>query len=346
MGRRRGAFRDMCAPDLHWEDPFCVEPLRGPEELADHAAQLGRRSPTRRSTRPGRACTRGRFIAGPVKLGGTHLGEIEGVTPSGRYVLVHAVLYCELDPPGERLWRVRVFLDGYDAAVQVGMLPRRGSLGERALMVARALRAAALGVTLTGYAGEALLGAGPRLRGLELAVLRRRRRHELVEQLSGHVGDLVDRAVEGGLVGLRGASVEPLTLRHVLKRGGLDLVAGRWRVVVVERSDVAAHAFSLSAGRRAADSPRSRREPAAEPRDHRHVVGEPAALQRARGLDHLEPVHEDVVEHVPAGALEPRHQRARRFRSPPRIAGPPPDQRSSAAEQRSRSACAHSGRWA
>lgn len=137
MGRRRGAFRDMCAPDLHWEDPFCAEPLHGPEELADHAAQLWEAFPDAKVETAGSRLLGGRFIAAPVKLGGTHLGEIENVTATGRYVLVHAVIYCELDPAGERLWRVRVFLDAYDAAVQVGMLPRRGSVGERALMVAR-----------------------------------------------------------------------------------------------------------------------------------------------------------------------------------------------------------------
>ncbi len=137
MGRRRGAFREMCAPDLHWEDPFCAEPLYGPDALADHAAQLWEAFPDAKVETAGARLMRGRFVGAPVKIGGTHLGELEGVTASGRYVLVHAVLYCELDPPGERLWRVRVFLDGYDAAVQVGLLPRRGSLGERALMVAR-----------------------------------------------------------------------------------------------------------------------------------------------------------------------------------------------------------------
>jgi hypothetical protein len=52
-------------------------------------------------------------------------------------VSVHAIVYCELDPPRRRLWRVRVFLDGYDAAIQMGVLPRRGSLAERALLVVR-----------------------------------------------------------------------------------------------------------------------------------------------------------------------------------------------------------------
>lgn len=137
MSRRRGSFRDMCAPDMHWEDPFCDEPLRGPEELAEHAARLWETFPDAKVETAGARLIGGRFVAAPVKISGTHLGEIEGVTASGRYVVVHAVLYCELDPPGERLWRVRAFLDGYEAAVQIGLLPKRGSLGERALMVAR-----------------------------------------------------------------------------------------------------------------------------------------------------------------------------------------------------------------
>lgn len=135
--RRRGSFRDMCAPDVHWEDPFCAEPLRGPDELAEHAARLWEAFPDAKFETAGARLSRGRFIAAPVKIGGTHLGELDGVTASGRYVVVHAVLYCELDPAGEQLWRVRVFLDGYEAAVQVGLLPKRGSLGQRAMMVAR-----------------------------------------------------------------------------------------------------------------------------------------------------------------------------------------------------------------
>ena len=39
VGRRRAAFAECCAPDVHYEDPLCVEPLNGIDELADHAAQ-------------------------------------------------------------------------------------------------------------------------------------------------------------------------------------------------------------------------------------------------------------------------------------------------------------------
>ena len=43
--------------------------------------------------------------------------------------------YAEL--AGERVARIRVFFDLYAVAVQLGVLPRSGSLGERALMLLR-----------------------------------------------------------------------------------------------------------------------------------------------------------------------------------------------------------------
>src|SRR3989442_4261197 len=45
--------------------------------------------------------------------------------------------------------------------------------------------------------GEPLLGAGPPLRRLDLAVLRRRRRRELAEQLARRGGHGLHRALEG-----------------------------------------------------------------------------------------------------------------------------------------------------
>ena len=45
------------------------------------------------------------------------------------------VFYCEVRD--ERLFRVRAFFDLYDAAVQLGVLPARGTMGEKALMMLR-----------------------------------------------------------------------------------------------------------------------------------------------------------------------------------------------------------------
>ena len=49
--------------------------------------------------------------------------------PSGNFVVVHAVLVCEL--ADGLIWRVRAFFDAYDAAVQLGVMPARGSWARR-----------------------------------------------------------------------------------------------------------------------------------------------------------------------------------------------------------------------
>ena len=137
VGRDRGAFAALCAPDIHYEDPLCGEPLESLDALADHAARLWATFPDARIERTGERLSDGRFIAAPFKLLGTHRGEIEGLGPTGRFVVVHLVCYCELDPDRNRLWRVRAFFDAYDAAVQLGVLPARGTMGERALLMLR-----------------------------------------------------------------------------------------------------------------------------------------------------------------------------------------------------------------
>jgi predicted ester cyclase len=127
-----------CAPDLHYEDPLTFKgPLHGPDALTAHAARLRAAAPDARLESAGERLTDGRFLALPVRLLGTHSGELDGFPPSGRQVSVHAVFYCELDDAGKRMWRIRAFFDLYDAAIQLGVLPRPGSVGERALMLLR-----------------------------------------------------------------------------------------------------------------------------------------------------------------------------------------------------------------
>ena len=50
---------------------------------------------------------------------------------------MQAVLYCELDEARTRLWRVRAFFDLYDAATQLGVLPKPGTLGQKAMLLMR-----------------------------------------------------------------------------------------------------------------------------------------------------------------------------------------------------------------
>jgi steroid delta-isomerase-like uncharacterized protein len=136
-GRDRSAFAAVCAPDVHYEDPVCGEPLDGPDEIAAHAARLWATFPDARIERTAARLTDGRYIAAPCKVLGTHRGELEGLPPTGRFLVVHVVFYCELDKVRRRLWRVRAFFDAYDAAVQLGVLPARGTFGERALLMLR-----------------------------------------------------------------------------------------------------------------------------------------------------------------------------------------------------------------
>jgi steroid delta-isomerase-like uncharacterized protein len=136
-GRKRDAFAAVCAPDVHYEDPLSEQPLEGPAALGRHASRLWRLFPDARVESTGARLTDGRFVAAPCKVLGTHRGEIEGLPPTGRFLVLHVVFYCELDADRERLWRVRAFYDAYDAAVQLGVLPARGTLGERALLMLR-----------------------------------------------------------------------------------------------------------------------------------------------------------------------------------------------------------------
>ncbi len=137
MSRDPGRFAEVCAPDLHYEDPLTERPLDGPAALGAHAERLWHVFPDVRLERSGPRLTDGHFLAAPVKALGTHRGEVGGLPPTGRFVVVQAVLFCELDPRRERLWRVRAFFDLYDAATQLGVLPRSGSVGERALLLVR-----------------------------------------------------------------------------------------------------------------------------------------------------------------------------------------------------------------
>src|SRR5215212_7387324 len=96
--------------------------------------------------------------------------------------------------------------------------------------------------------GVALGGTLAQLRRLDLAVLRRRGRHERVEQPRRDLDDLVDRAIEGFLIRLRGLR-RAADLAHVLERRGADLLLGGGWLEVVKGADVAAHAYEVTPGR-------------------------------------------------------------------------------------------------
>ena len=134
-GKDSSAFTPLCTADVHYEDPLTAEPLEGAAELGRHAARLWAAFPDARMERTGARLTNGRFLAAPCKLLATHRAPLEGLPATNRFIVVHCLFYCELRDT--RLMRVRAFFDLYDAAVQLGVLPARGTLGEKALLVLR-----------------------------------------------------------------------------------------------------------------------------------------------------------------------------------------------------------------
>jgi steroid delta-isomerase-like uncharacterized protein len=134
-GKDAGAFEPLCAPGVHYEDPLTGEPLEGIDAVARHAERLWAAFPDVRLERTGARLTDGRFVAAPSKLLGTHRAALEGLPPTNRFVVVHCIWYCELR--AERLLRIRGFFDVYDAATQLGVLPARGTMGEKALLMLR-----------------------------------------------------------------------------------------------------------------------------------------------------------------------------------------------------------------
>ncbi len=134
-GRDPGAFAPLCDPHVQYEDPLTRAPLLGLDELGAHAERLWQGFPDVRVERAGERLSDGRFVAAPCKLAGTHRGNLDGLPKSDRFLVVHAVVYLELRRG--RIHRVRTFFDLYDVAVQLGVLPTHGTIGEKALFMLR-----------------------------------------------------------------------------------------------------------------------------------------------------------------------------------------------------------------
>jgi len=134
-GKDESAFEEVCDRRIHYEDPLTTEPLEGIDLLGQHAARLWAAFPDARVEKTGERLDNGHFVAAPCKILGTHRAPLNGLPASNRFVVVHAIFYCEI--ARDRLLRVRGFFDLYDVATQLGILPQRGTLGEKALLMLR-----------------------------------------------------------------------------------------------------------------------------------------------------------------------------------------------------------------
>ena len=129
------AFGACCHVDVLYEDPLEPEPLEGLAALATHAGHLRTAFPDLRIEDAGAPVIGGDHACLPWRVVGTHKGEVGTLPASGRFLTIHGVHYLELRDGDVR--RARGFFDLYEVAVQLGLLPKRGSLGESALMVLR-----------------------------------------------------------------------------------------------------------------------------------------------------------------------------------------------------------------
>jgi hypothetical protein len=136
-GRDPAAFAEVCVPEVHYEDPLTPEPLTGVGALGRHAERLWLAAPDARVNSTGARLARDQFACAPCRLIGTHTGTLGRISPTGRTLDVHAVVYAEREPETGRMLRIRAFFDVYRAAMELGVLPRHGTAGERALLMLR-----------------------------------------------------------------------------------------------------------------------------------------------------------------------------------------------------------------
>jgi steroid delta-isomerase-like uncharacterized protein len=134
-GRDPAAFEPLCADAFTYEDPLTPEPVSGAAGLAAHARRLWEAFPDARVNATGERLTDGRFACAPCKVLGTHRERIGNVAATNRFIVVHAVVYAELED--ERLLRARAFFDVHAVATALGVLPKPGTVGEKALLLLR-----------------------------------------------------------------------------------------------------------------------------------------------------------------------------------------------------------------
>jgi steroid delta-isomerase-like uncharacterized protein len=128
-------FEPLCTPGFHYEDPLTPEPLSGLHALSDHAQRLWDAFPDVRVERSGERLHSGSFAAAPVRVHGTHRRPLDLLPATDKRVDFQAVFFCALEDG--LLRRARAFFDVYEVAVQLGVLPARGSLSARALLALR-----------------------------------------------------------------------------------------------------------------------------------------------------------------------------------------------------------------
>jgi steroid delta-isomerase-like uncharacterized protein len=124
-----------CTVDVRYEDPLTALPLEGVDALHRHVERLRRALPDLRVERAGPRIAEGRNGCLPWRIVGTQTGDLGEVPATNRFLTMHGIHYVELRD--DVICRARGFFDVYDAATQLGILPKSGSLAQSALLMLR-----------------------------------------------------------------------------------------------------------------------------------------------------------------------------------------------------------------
>ena len=134
-GGGRDDFALCCTVDVRYEDPLTAEPLEGVDALERHAQRFRRAFPDLRVERAGARINEGHNACLPWRVVGTQTGNLGEIPATNRFLTLHGLHYVELRD--DLICRARGFFDLYDAATQLGVLPKSGSFAQSALLMLR-----------------------------------------------------------------------------------------------------------------------------------------------------------------------------------------------------------------
>jgi steroid delta-isomerase-like uncharacterized protein len=134
-GAGRDEFAVCCTVDVRYEDPLTDGLLEGVNALDAHVTRLRRALPDLRVETTGKRIAEGDFGCLPWRIAGTQRGDLGEIPATNKFLTLHGVHYVELRD--DLICRVRGFYDLYDAATQLGLLPKQGSLAQNALLMLR-----------------------------------------------------------------------------------------------------------------------------------------------------------------------------------------------------------------
>ncbi len=135
--RDADAIASFFTEEAVYEDHGAGATALGRDGIREHAARVHAGFPDLRFELV-RAAHGDDFTAGEWQSVMTHLGDFEGLRPTGRVVESSGVDVATLDGEG-RILRLDSYYDGAEIMRDLGLLPRRGSRVERALVRAASL---------------------------------------------------------------------------------------------------------------------------------------------------------------------------------------------------------------